>query len=80
MCAILWCHYVSIKTKELQYHKEINQLLESDMPAIMSTFNASRVDPQPHGRYKWFVGTVARILFGGWNAFINQKKHSALQN
>ena len=45
----------------------------------MPTFNGSRVDQQPHGRYKRFVGTLARILFGGVNAFLNQKKHSALQ-
>ena len=45
----------------------------------MPTFNGSRVEPQPHGRYKRFVGTVARIVFGGVNAFINHKKHSALQ-
>ena len=70
---------INYRTKELQYHKEISQILESDMPAIMPTFNASRVDPQPHGRYKWFVGTVARILFGGGNTFIKHKKHSALQ-
>ena len=45
----------------------------------MPTFNGSRVDPQPHGRYKRFVGTLARILFGGVNAFMNHKKDSALQ-
>ena len=67
------------RTKELQYHNKISQILESDLPAIMPTFNGSRVDPQPHGRYKRFVGTLARILFGGVNAFINHKKHSALQ-
>ena len=67
------------RTKELQYHKEISKILESDLPAIMPTFNKSRVDPQPHGRYKRFVGTLARIVFGGVNAFINHKKHSALQ-
>ena len=37
------------------------------------------VDPQQHGRYKRFVDTLAIILFGGVNAFINHKKHSALQ-
>ena len=61
------------RTKELQYHTEISQILESDLPAIMLTFNGSRVDPQPHGRYKRFVGTLARILFIGVNAFINPK-------
>ena len=37
------------------------------------------VEPQPHGRYKRFAGSLPRILFGGVNAFINNKKHSALQ-
>ena len=45
----------------------------------MPTFNRSRVDPQPHGRYKRSVGTLAKILFGGVNAFINHKTHSSLQ-
>ena len=45
----------------------------------MPKFNRSRVDPQPHGRYKRFVGTLARILFDGVNAFIKHKKHSAHQ-
>ena len=70
---------VNYRTKELQYHNEISQILESDLPAIMPTFNGSRVDPQPHGRYKRFVVTLPRILFGGVNAFINHRKHSALQ-
>ena len=70
---------INYRTKELQYHDEISQILESDLPAIMPTFNGSRVEPQPHGRYKRFVGTLARIVFGAVNAFINHKKHSALQ-
>ena len=74
---VLLC--INYRTKELQYQNEINQILELDLPAIMLTFNSSRKDPQPHGRYKRFVGTLARILFGGVNAFINHKKHSALQ-
>ena len=45
----------------------------------MPTFNSSRVDPQPHGRYKRFVSTLAKKMFDGVNAFINHKKHSALQ-
>ena len=45
----------------------------------MLKFNGSRVEPQLHGRYKRFVGTLARIVLGGENAFINHKKHSALQ-
>ena len=70
---------INYRTKELQYQGEISQILESDLPAIMPTFNRSRVDPQPHGRYKRFVVTLARILFDEVNAFINHKKHSALQ-
>ena len=46
----------------------------------MPTFNKSRVDQQTcHGRYKRFVITLTRILFDGVNAFVNCKKHSALQ-
>ena len=70
---------INYRTKEQQYQREINQILESDLPAIMPTFNKSRVDPQPHGRNKRFVSTLTRILFDGVNAFINHKKHSALQ-
>ena len=36
---------INYKTKEQQYQREINQILESDLPAIMPTFNKSRVDP-----------------------------------
>ena len=53
----------NFRTKELQYQSEISQILESDLPAIIPTFNRSRVDPQPHGRYKTFVSTLTRILF-----------------
>ena len=70
---------INYRTNELQYHGEISQILESDLPAIMPTFNGSRVEPQSHGRNKRIVGTLARIVFGGRNAFINHKKHSALQ-
>ena len=70
--------HINYRTKE-QYQREINQILELDLPAIMLTFNNSRVDPQPHGRYKRFVSTLNRILFDGVNAFVNHKKHSALQ-
>ena len=69
---------INYRSKELQYQREINQILELDLPAIMPTFNSSRVDPQPHGRYKMFVSTLAKILFNGVNAFINHKKHPAL--
>ena len=61
---------INYGTKE-QCQREINQILESDLPAIMPTFNKSRVDPQPCGRYKRFVSTHTRILFDGVNAFIN---------
>ena len=70
---------INYRTKELQYQNEISQILGSDLPAIMPTFNRSRVDPQPHGIYKRFVRTLARIIFGGVNAFIKHKNHSALQ-
>ena len=45
----------------------------------MPKFNKSRVNSQPHERYKRFVSTVARILFDGVNKFVNHKKHSALE-
>ena len=70
---------INYRTKEQQYQKKITQILESDLPAIMPTFNESRVEPQTHGRYKRFVSTLTRILFDGANAFINHKKHSVLQ-
>ena len=70
---------INYRTKEQKYQREINQILGSDLPAIMPIFNRSRVDPQPHGRYKRFVSTLTKILFDGVGAFINHKKHSALQ-
>ena len=70
---------INYRTKEQQYEREINQTLESDLPAIMPTFNKSRVDPQPYRRYKRFVSTLTRILSDGVNAFVNHKKHLALQ-
>ena len=57
----------------------MNQILKSDLPAIMPTFNKRRVDPQIHRRYKRFVNTLTRILFDGVNAFVNHKKHLVLQ-
>ena len=69
---------INYRTKKQQYQREINEILESDVPAIMPTFSKSRVDPQLHGRYKRFVSTLTRILFDGVNAFINHKKHSVL--
>ena len=67
----LCIHY---RTKEQQHQKELIQILELDLSAIMPTFNKSRVDPLLHGRYNRFVSTLARILFDGVNAFINHKK------
>ena len=69
---------INYRTKEQQYQREVNEILESDLPAIMPTFNKSRIDPQPHGRYKRFVSTLTGMLFGGVNAFVNHTKHSAL--
>ena len=70
---------INDRTKEQQYQREINQILELHLQAIMPTFNKIRIDPQPHGRYKRFVSTLTRILFDGVNAFVNHKKQSALQ-
>ena len=69
---------INYRTKEQQYQRESNQILQSDLPALMPTFNKRGVNPQPHGRYKRFVSTLTRIMFDGVNAFINHKKHSAL--
>ena len=74
-CVVPLC--INYRTKEQQYQREINQILESDLSAIMPTFNKSRVDPQPHGRFRRW--TCTRILFDRVNIFINHKKHSALQ-
>ena len=71
---------INCRTKVQKYQREINQILELDLPAIIPKFNKSRVDPQPHGRNKRSVSTLATILFDGVNAFVNHKKHSALQN
>ena len=79
VCYSLMPLCINYRTKELQYQNEISQILESDLPAIIPTFNRSRVDPQPHERYKRLLSTLARILFDGVNAFINHKKHSALK-
>ena len=76
-CLVPLC--INYRTKEQQYQNDINQILESDLPAIMPTFNKSRVDSQPHGRYKRFVSTLARILLDGVTVFVNHKKHSAFQ-
>ena len=69
---------INYKGKEQQYQKEISQIIELDLPAIMPKFNKSRVDPQQHGRYKRFVSTLTGILFDGLNSFVNHKKQSAL--
>ena len=54
---------INNRTKEQKYQREINQILESDLPAIMLTFNKSRGDPEPCGRYKRCANILARILF-----------------
>ena len=67
VCCSLVPLCINYRTKEQQYQREFNQILESYLPAIMPTFNKSRVDPQPHGRYKRFVSTLTRIMFDGVN-------------
>ena len=76
VCYSLVSLCINYRTKEQQYQRETSQILELDLPAIMPKVNKSRVVPQPHGRYKRFVSMLARILFDGVNAFVNQKKHS----
>ena len=63
VCYSLMPLCINYRTKEQQYQREINQILESDLPAIMPTLNKGRVDSQSHGRYKRFVSTLTRILF-----------------
>ena len=58
---------VNCRTKEQYYQREINQILELDLPTIMPTFNKIRVDPNPHGRYKELASILARILIDGVN-------------
>ena len=53
---------INYETKELQYQREINQILELDLLAIMPTFNKSSVGSQPRGRYKRFVSTLTRKI------------------
>ena len=50
---------INYKVKEQQYQKQIIQTPELDSPAIMPKFNKSSRDPQPHGRYKRFISTLA---------------------
>ena len=55
--------HINYKAKEQQYQREISHMLELDLPAIMPKLNKSKVNPQPHGRYKTFMSTHAGILF-----------------
>ena len=75
VCYSLVSLCINYRIKELQYQNEISQILESGLPAIIPTFNRSRVDSQFYGRYKRCVSTLTRILFGGVNTFLNHKKH-----
>ena len=60
--------------KEQQHQSTISQIFDLDLPAIMPKCIKRGVDPQPHGRDKRFVSTLARILFDGVNASVNHKK------
>ena len=74
MCYSLVPFCINYRDKEQQYQKEISLILKLELPAIMTKFNKSRVNPQPHGRYKICVSTLTGILFDGVNAFVNHKK------
>ena len=67
---------INYTAKEQQYQRNISQILEIDLPAIMPKFNKSTVVPQHHRRCKRFVRTLARLLFDRVNAFVNHKKNS----
>ena len=49
VCYSLVALYINYKAKEQQYQKEIGEILELDLPAVMPTFSKSRVHQQPHG-------------------------------
>ena len=76
VCYLMVPFCIKCKAKEQQYQKEISQIHELDLQAIMPKFNKSRIDPQPHGRYKRFVSIVAGNLFDGVNALVNHKKQA----
>ena len=46
VCYSLLPLYINYRTKEQQYQNEIKQILVLDLPAIMPTFNKSRVNLQ----------------------------------
>ena len=50
VCYSLVSLYITYRTKEQQYQREISQILVLDSPAAMPKVNKNRVDPQPHGR------------------------------
>ena len=70
---------INYKAMEHQYQKEVDQIPEHYLPAIIPKFNKSGVNSQPHGRYKRFVSILAGILFDGVNSFVNHKKQSTFQ-
>ena len=74
VCYSLVSLCINYGTKEQQYLREIDKILELDLPAITPKFNTSRVDPHLHGICKILVSTLARILLVGLNAFVNYKK------
>ena len=60
---------INYRTKEQQYQRKINQILESDLQARTSTFIKSIGNPEPCGRYQRYVSILARILFDGVDVF-----------
>ena len=64
---------INYKAKEKEYQKEFSQIPEHDLPAIILTFNKTKINPQPHGIYERFISTLAGNLFNGVIAFVNHK-------
>ena len=66
-------HCISYRAKEWQYKKEISEIFEVDLCALMSMVNNSRHKPTrlQHGRHKRFVSVVFGMLFDVVNAFVN---------
>ena len=52
VCYSLVTLCINYTGKEQKYQREISQIFQLDLPAMMPKFNKSSVDSQPHGRYK----------------------------
>ena len=69
---------INYRTKDLQYQREINQILESELPAIMPMFNKSRVDPNNMEDTKGLKVLLLEYCLIERMLFINHKKNIQL--